>query len=184
MGDKAGILCDGTLNWFMANKNSYNKTIISLDLSTEELKEIPLPKDGYYRTTPYDKDRLGIIHDCLCIYSYRSPMSFEIRVMKNNNWELYIDDDCQQSKYDVAHCLSRAYDSRKGSFKHSEGQHVPCNGDYIRSSIFVKSLVSPNPHVDNTYEGPNKEGQEDNEGAESGVKGSIRKKKRNMSKTS
>ncbi|XP_076881031.1 F-box/kelch-repeat protein At3g06240-like [Bidens hawaiensis] len=182
-----GILCDGVLYWFMTNKNINEKNIISLDLSTEELKEPPQPDDADYNNNPFFEHKLGLIQDCLCIYQYTSPEFSKIWVMKNNRWELYID---QQRKYDVAHCLNIVDDLQKkggkfdpycsniiwgdsqkrrgyvfGFIRHYDERHVPCNEwDYIRAGIFVKSL-------------------EDNEGVESGNK-EKRNRNRNRSKRS
>ncbi|XP_076923058.1 F-box/kelch-repeat protein At3g06240-like [Bidens hawaiensis] len=138
-----GILCDGVLYWFMANIIKLKLIIISFDLSTEELKKIPQPDDADYKTSPFFKHKLGLIQDRLCIYSCPSS---KIWVMVNNKWEQYI--DRQQSEYDVAHYLSGVSDSqnKRGyvySFRHDDGHRVPCKMDYIRYSIFVKSLVSP-----------------------------------------
>ncbi|XP_076912569.1 F-box/kelch-repeat protein At3g06240-like [Bidens hawaiensis] len=173
---RKGILCDGVLYWFITNENYKERIIISLDLSTEELKEIPQPDDADYNNSPFCTHQLGLVQECLCIQSCPSRESSNIWVMKNK-WELYI--DRQQSKYDVAHCLSRVCDSQKkggkhdphrlnivwgdsqkrrghvyGFIRHYDERHVPCNvWDCIIDGIFVKSLVSPHPHVD---EGPNK----------------------------
>lgn len=98
---RTGILCSGALHWFMTRKKR-KKVIISLDLSTEEFKEIPLPDvDILYEYNCFH--RLGVLEECLCIYSNASPSSTNKWVMKNK-WELYIDDHCQ-NKYDVAHYL-------------------------------------------------------------------------------
>ncbi|XP_076893335.1 F-box/kelch-repeat protein At3g06240-like [Bidens hawaiensis] len=68
---KTGILCDGALYWFMSSDSK--KVIISLDLSTEEFKEIPQPDDTSYKTmTAFFKHRLGVIRDYLCIYPYNN----------------------------------------------------------------------------------------------------------------
>ncbi|XP_076923059.1 F-box/kelch-repeat protein At3g06240-like [Bidens hawaiensis] len=198
---RKGILCDGVLYWFITKENYREKIIIYLDLSTEELKEIPQPDDADYNNGPFSTHRLGLVQDCLCIHSCPFRESYNIWVMKNNMWELYI--DRQQSKYDVAHCLSRVGDSQNkggkydrhrlnmvqgdsqkrrgdvyGFIRHYDELHVPCNAwDYIRDAIFVKSLVSPHHHVD----------EEDNDGIESGntaKRNRNRNRNRNRSKTS
>ncbi|XP_076922044.1 F-box/kelch-repeat protein At2g43270-like [Bidens hawaiensis] len=145
-----GILCDGVLYWFMANIKLKKLIIISFDLSTEELKKIPQPDDVDYKTipktSPLFKHTLGLIQDRLCIYSKHSS---KIWVMVNNKWEQYI--DRQQSKYDIANRLSVVSDSqnKRGyvyTFRHDDGQsghRAPCNGKYMCSSIFVKSLSAP-----------------------------------------
>ncbi|KAI7727783.1 hypothetical protein M8C21_025014 [Ambrosia artemisiifolia] len=149
---KSGILCGGALHWFMTHKN-HKKAIISLDLSTEEFKEIPLPDPSLL----YDRDcfdyRLGVIEDCLCIYLRCSSLSTRKWVMKNNRWEVYTNDHCQ-GKYDVAHYLPITLDSQMTSSDGvDDGTRVPVNGEYIRASIFVKSLVSPYSHDNNHCEG-------------------------------
>ncbi|KAJ0450315.1 putative F-box domain-containing protein [Helianthus annuus] len=143
-----GVLCGGALHWFMADAKK--KVIISLDLSKEEFKEISLPtEDDEYKWN--GKHRLGVIEECLCIYSCRSPLSTNKWVMKNNKWQLYNDHICE-AKYDVAHHLTGRLHSSIHYYSHDDGTRVPCNGDYIRAGIFVKSLVSPYPHLNNYYE--------------------------------
>ncbi|XP_076931890.1 F-box/kelch-repeat protein At3g23880-like [Bidens hawaiensis] len=152
MASKTGVLFDGALYWLMSSKIRRKKTIISLDLSTKELKEIPQPDGAGFSLSNLG---LGVIQDRLCLYSYLFPKKW---VMNNNKWELHI-----SQGHDVAHRLSEVDDSQNTrgyvySFSHCDGDydgcHVPCNRDYICASIFVKSLVSPHPCVD---EGPNKE---------------------------
>ncbi|MFS8011013.1 putative F-box domain-containing protein [Helianthus anomalus] len=144
---RSGILCGGALHWFMTDKDD-KKVIISLDLSTEKFKEIPVPPLDLYLNTNYFH-RLGVIEDCLCIYLYNRPLASKKWVMKNNKWELY-NDHCE-SKYDVAHHLTAVVDSQKEEtncvYNYDDGTCVPGNGYYIGTSVFVKSLVSPYPHV-------------------------------------
>ncbi|XP_035835069.1 F-box/kelch-repeat protein At3g23880-like isoform X2 [Helianthus annuus] len=178
---RSGVFYGGALHWFMTHKN-LKKVIISLDLSTEEFKEIPMP-DVYMLY--FDSYRLGVIEECLCIYSIRSPLSTKKWVMKNNKWELYIDNHCQ-TKYDVAHYFPIRKESHMTSrYYVDDGTPVPINGDYIRASIFVKSLVSPHPHVNhdnnnNHYDEHKRiaKVQEVTESVESGAKGHIRKRKK------
>ncbi|KAM0054383.1 putative F-box domain-containing protein [Helianthus debilis subsp. tardiflorus] len=179
-----GVLCGGALHWFMAAAKK--KVIISLDLSKEEFKEISLPtEDEEYKWN--GKHRLGVIEECLCIYSCRSPLSTNKWVMKNNKWQLYNDHNCE-AKYDVAHHLTGRLHSSIHYYSHDDGTRVPCNGDYIRASLFVKSLVSPYPHLNNYYErqtrNTKRQEQEVNKSVESSAKGNnIRKRKRNRCKT-
>ncbi|KAI3741462.1 hypothetical protein L1987_59136 [Smallanthus sonchifolius] len=139
--NKAGILCGGALYWFMTA--SKKKVIMSLDLSTEECKEIPQPMEPEYVCADFYDYRLGVIEECLCIYSIfsASPLSSKIWVMKNNKWELYNN----ESKYDIVHYLARLYSQNRSSYfySHDDCRLVPSDGDHIRASIFVKSLVSP-----------------------------------------
>lgn len=97
----SGFLCGGALHWFMLAGEK--KVIMSLDLSTEECKEIPQPAEAEHESCQdlYDH-RLGVLKGCLCIYSYfsPSPMSSKIWVLKNNKWELYINNN---DDFDVAH---------------------------------------------------------------------------------
>ncbi|KAK1406727.1 hypothetical protein QVD17_38335 [Tagetes erecta] len=92
-------------------------------------------------------------------------------LMKNNKWEVYTDDDCE-SKYDVVHSLTT---SLKDVYICDDGTQVPNNGDYIRASIFVKSLVSPHPHEERKRS-VKEQGNEGKERVESG--GNLRKRKR------
>ncbi|XP_076893188.1 putative F-box protein At3g16210 [Bidens hawaiensis] len=59
--DIKGVLCGGTLHWL-----AKNNVIISLDLSTEEFKEIRLPINEEYKYE-YDRayNKLGVIEECL-----------------------------------------------------------------------------------------------------------------------
>ncbi|MFS8011009.1 putative F-box domain-containing protein [Helianthus anomalus] len=150
-----GVLCGGALHWFMSDK--YKRVIISLDLSTQEFKEIPQPADEeYVNDVVNDVDDiecfLGVIEEYLCIYWDRSPLSSKTWVMKNNTWELYNNDHCE-TKYDVSHSLL-VLPKRNSSNAYAlgDGKCVPSAGPYVRASIFVKSLVSPHPHSKN-YEG-------------------------------
>ncbi|XP_076926424.1 F-box protein CPR1-like [Bidens hawaiensis] len=171
-GSVSGTLCGGKLYWLMKKDDA----ILSLDLSTEEFKEIP----------PHEcsgKPILGVIDECLCIFIYRLRRyergSSTEWVMKNNKWELFIDDRCQ-SKYDVAHHLPITMNS---SYFVDDGNRVPFNGIHVRASTYVKSLVSPHPHVNddnNDYEGQKRIVKEEAESAARSTKDNIRKRKRNQ----
>ncbi|MFS8013282.1 putative F-box domain-containing protein [Helianthus anomalus] len=142
-----GILCGGALHWFMAPNKNRRRVIISLDLSTEEFKEIPLP----FVDTKYDRyhfrHRLGVIEECLCICPYGSPLKTRKKWVMKNKWEVYTEDHCQ-GKYDVVHYLLITRDSQR-TYGDSvdDGTRVPVNGNYICASVFLKSLVSPHSHV-------------------------------------
>ncbi|MFS8011005.1 putative F-box domain-containing protein [Helianthus anomalus] len=98
-----GVLCGGALHWFMSDK--YKRVILSLDLSTQEFKEIPQPADEEYVNDVDDIECfLGVIEEYLCMYWDRFPLSSKTWVMKNNTWELYNNDHCE-TKYDVSHSL-------------------------------------------------------------------------------
>ncbi|KAI7726133.1 hypothetical protein M8C21_031013 [Ambrosia artemisiifolia] len=56
----SGILCGGALHWFFIDDNK--KVIMSLNLSTEEFKEIPQPVDEEYDCNPFDDYKLDM--DC------------------------------------------------------------------------------------------------------------------------
>ncbi|XP_076881024.1 F-box protein CPR1-like [Bidens hawaiensis] len=148
-GGATGILCGGALHWFMSDTRG-KKTIISLDLSTEEVKKIPLPipSADLLHDHAYLFKILGVIEGCLCIYSNYSSSSTKIWVvMKNNKWQLYNDDHCQ-SRYDVAHYVQITPNSQlTGCDCVDDGNLVPINGGYIRAGIFVRSLLSPHLHV-------------------------------------
>lgn len=164
----SGVLCGGALHWFMIRKDK--KVIVSLDLSTEEFKEIPQPADVEYAS------ELGIIDGCLCIFWDCSPFSSKIWVMKNSKWERY-NNHCG-SKYDVVHDIpENEWPYMYGV--NDDGKRVPSVGSYICASTFVKSLVSPHPHV--TYEGQKRIGKEQ-QGKERIAEGNIRKRKRNTRK--
>ncbi|KAI3798959.1 hypothetical protein L1987_34246 [Smallanthus sonchifolius] len=60
----SGILCGGALHWFMSDENK--KVIISLDLSTEEFKEIPQPADEEYECDVEDEYKLVFIFFMVC----------------------------------------------------------------------------------------------------------------------
>ncbi|KAK9056060.1 hypothetical protein SSX86_027147 [Deinandra increscens subsp. villosa] len=119
-----GILCGGALHWFMSARNK-KKVIMSIDLSTEEWKEISQPAEPEYECGTVYEHKLGVIEECLCIYS---PESWKIWVMKNK-WELYNAND--QGKYDVAHSLiynHEVVDSQNHSryvYVHDDGRLVP-----------------------------------------------------------
>ncbi|XP_076957809.1 F-box protein CPR1-like [Bidens hawaiensis] len=168
----SGILCGRALHWYM--KKKYKKTvIISLDLSTEEFKVIRLPGADLLFKFSYSH-LLGVIEECLCIYTIDFPPSTKKKwVMKNNKWELYIDDHCQR-KYDIVHY----WPDEDTDYYVDDGTLVPFNGNHTRAS-FVESLVSPHPHDNNNhYEGQKWIKKEDTEIAESGSNNNIRKKKR------
>ncbi|MFS7959811.1 putative F-box domain-containing protein [Helianthus anomalus] len=101
----SGILCGGALHWIMTGKKKNEKkkkmnVIISLDLSTEEFKEIPLRDASLLYEYGDNHILLGVIEECLCIYRSGYPPSTKKWVMRNNKWEVFIDDHCQ-SKYDI-----------------------------------------------------------------------------------
>ncbi|KAI3716458.1 hypothetical protein L1987_67355 [Smallanthus sonchifolius] len=84
-----GILCNGALHWIIRDENM-KKIIISYDLSKEEFKEIPHPVDARYKCT--SSSYLGILKNCLCIFSRSHYPSVHVWLMKNYNvkqsWEL------------------------------------------------------------------------------------------------
>ncbi|XP_076891458.1 F-box protein CPR1-like [Bidens hawaiensis] len=162
-------------------KKKKKKVIISLDLSTEELKEIPEPLPDMLYVRDIDHC-LGVIDECLCIYSVYPPFSSNTWVLKSNKWELYNSNDhCEINKYDIVHGLTLVVESPP-SFIYShmdgpDGRREPSSGDYMRASIFVKSLVSPHSHVNEGQTRNAKQGQEG--GNESTAeRGNIRKRKR------
>ncbi|GJZ77802.1 reverse transcriptase domain-containing protein [Tanacetum coccineum] len=61
---RPGILCKGSLHWFM-NDRKNNKVIISFDLSLEEFNEIPQPHDLLYN---YEEHNILGFIESLCIY--------------------------------------------------------------------------------------------------------------------
>ncbi|KAM0015834.1 putative F-box domain-containing protein [Helianthus debilis subsp. tardiflorus] len=144
--NRSGILCGGALHWIMLGKKK-KKVIISLDLSTEEFEEIPLPTEAHRFYSP----RLCVIEGCLCLYIDSFASSSKKWVMKNNKWELYYYND--KSEYDFVYCLQRWHrrvvDSRKTTryfYTNALAMVVPRSRDHISDSIYVKSLVSPYPH--------------------------------------
>ncbi|XP_076881033.1 F-box/kelch-repeat protein At3g23880-like [Bidens hawaiensis] len=140
-----GILCGGTLYWLTRYDNK-KKIIISLDLSTNEFKEIPKPKD----CDTINRLRLGVLEDCLCIYvDYYSyiPDTKKTWVMKNNKWELCIAHCC--SKYDIAHFMPHTLDPQKMHSLDNWAHVHAIKSRYISENIFVKSLVSPHLHNNN-----------------------------------
>ncbi|KAL8247038.1 hypothetical protein R6Q59_008254 [Mikania micrantha] len=174
---KSGVLCGGALHWFMIGENN-KKVIVSLDLSTDELKEIPQPNADLLYECKGDH-RLGVIDESLCIYSSYFPLSSKKWVMKNK-WELY--DDPYETKYDVVHYLILEHSQQATGYLygHDGGTHVPSIGDHIRASVLVRSLVSPHPypHVNNNNIHYAKQGQEGNKSVETGAKVNMRKRKR------
>ncbi|KAJ0486308.1 putative F-box associated interaction domain-containing protein [Helianthus annuus] len=145
-----GVLCGGALHWFMSDK--YKRVILSLDLSTQEFKEIPQLADEEYVNDVDDIECfLGVIEEYLCIYWDRFLLSSKTWVMKNNTWELYNNDHCE-TKYDVSHSLLVLRKRNSYVYTLGDGKCVPSAGPYVRASIFVESLVSPHPHSKN-YEG-------------------------------
>ncbi|XP_076959844.1 putative F-box protein At3g16210 [Bidens hawaiensis] len=152
--DSKGVLCGGALHWL-----AKNNVIISLDLSTEEFKEIPLPiNEECEDDRAYNK--LGVIEECLFLYSHYYRLPTKKWVMKNNKWELYNDDHCE-TKYNVVHSLTFVVDLNKKTSDviiYDDSRLVSCNQrNYTCAShVFVQSLVSPHPHVDvnsNNYDG-------------------------------
>ncbi|XP_076942590.1 F-box/kelch-repeat protein At3g06240-like [Bidens hawaiensis] len=138
----SGILCGGALHWIITHQNM--KVIISLDLSTEEFKEIPVPLDLLYDCSHCY--RLGIIEECLCIYTYCSPSTSKKLVMKNNEWKPYNINKCK-SNYDIAHLLTNEVGLEITTYIHDDGRHMPNDENVIFNGLFVKSLVSPHLHV-------------------------------------
>ncbi|KAK1406724.1 hypothetical protein QVD17_38332 [Tagetes erecta] len=148
-GGRTGTFCGGALHWLMRTYNDENEVIISLDLSTEEFKEIALP------------DTTDLIYDCN-YHDFTLEMGNE-----NNKWKSYID-DCCESKYDVAHSMITTVND---VYICDDGTRVPTNGDYICATLFSKSLVSPYPH-------PHVKEHDGNESVESEAKGNLGKRKR------
>ncbi|KAL8193382.1 hypothetical protein R6Q57_026517 [Mikania cordata] len=171
---KSGVLCGGALHWFMIGENK-KKVIVSLDLSTYELKEIPQPNAHLLYECKCDH-RLGVIDESLCIYSSYFPLSSKKWVMKNK-WQLY--DPCESNHYLI---LEHSQQATGYLYGHDGGTHVPSIGDHIRARVLVRSLVSPHPypHVNNNNIHYAK-GQEGNKSVETGAKVSMRKRKRRKS---
>ncbi|KAD3068994.1 hypothetical protein E3N88_36874 [Mikania micrantha] len=177
LSNRPGVLCGGALHYFMyAGKK---KVIMSLDLSTEEFKEIPQPLQVEYdNAEDFFNQRLGVIVDeedneCLCIYSFSSSLFGKKWVMKNNKWEPYN----ERRKYDIAHFFSsrRLVDSQNRTsfiYVHDYGRLVPSDGYSIGASLFVRSLVSPHPP------GQPKELLEDSDDARSNTPKRKRKRKK------
>ncbi|KAI7735026.1 hypothetical protein M8C21_028143, partial [Ambrosia artemisiifolia] len=123
-------------------------------------------------------------------YSTYVGKSEEFKEIPLPDPSLLYDRDCFDyrlgGKYDVAHYLPITLDSQMTSSDGvDDGTRVPVNGEYIRASIFVKSLVSPYSHDNNHCEGQKRNAKEleDTKSDESGAKGNkIRKKKCKRSK--
>ncbi|XP_076955464.1 F-box protein CPR1-like [Bidens hawaiensis] len=190
-----GVLCGGALHWFVSNEWRKNRVIISFDLSTEKFREIPRPTHEEYECVDDPRvegqgHRLGVVEECLCVYKDWSAvgkynnLDYLPRwkwVMKNDKWEVY-NDDCCESKYDVAHNVVVVEKSPTRVYGVDDGIRVPSAGHFMRASLFVKSLVSPHPHpLPHPHEGQHVKGQEGDESVESGAKAKIRKRKRNKS---
>ncbi|KAK1410248.1 hypothetical protein QVD17_36783 [Tagetes erecta] len=174
-----GVLCGETLYWFMSDATK--RVIISFNLSTEKFKFIPQPTDGDYGChhcwLVHKCYALGVLDDCLCIYSSSSCSLYsKIWVMKNSKWERYY--HCRWSKNDIVHRVQES--QQKYVYTHDDGMQLTSIGRYMCASIFVNSLVSPNPLVisnNSHYKGRKRNAmeQDPNESVEGDVKCNIRK---------
>ncbi|GJU97517.1 F-box protein CPR1-like protein [Tanacetum coccineum] len=137
-----GTLCNGALHWFMKDRND-KKVIISFNLITEEITEIPLPNDPSYKATKFS--RLGIIDECLCIY-YILDLHSPIWVMKNYNvphsWTAFPSRHARKHN-DVEHYLKNLKNYVPNTSIFDENIKYRQDLDSIGSPVFVQSLVSP-----------------------------------------
>ncbi|GKC37570.1 F-box/kelch-repeat protein-like protein [Tanacetum coccineum] len=149
---RPGILCEGSLHWFM-NDRKNKKTIISFDLSLEEFKEIPQPDDSLYKCN--DDDKLGFIEESLCIYKHQAPsnqrignrcIDTRIRPMKwimrnyqvTQSWE-QAPYRCEAMDVDPHYLRNLEYITHKSS-AYCRSLRIM---DYMATPVFVPTLVSP-----------------------------------------
>ncbi|GJZ40302.1 putative F-box domain-containing protein [Tanacetum coccineum] len=155
-----GILYNEALHWFWfdANDTTNDKVlIVSFDLAKEEFREIPQPDDTRY---VWGKgSTLGIIEGRLCIFTrmiyVNNNPPFCVWVIKNYNvkpsWELLPITDPSEMKDHAIHYMLQKDHAIHDMFK--DYIHYPyyCDDniqrsrdvEYIRSPIFVQTLVSP-----------------------------------------
>ncbi|GJZ28656.1 putative F-box domain-containing protein [Tanacetum coccineum] len=155
-----GILYNEALHWFWfdANDTTNNKVlIVSFDLAKEEFREIPQPDDTRY---VWGKgSTLGIIEGRLCIFTrmiyVNNNPPFCVWVIKNYNvkpsWELLPITDPSEMKDHAIHYMLQKDHAIHDMLK--DYIHYPyyCDDniqrsrdvEYIRSPIFVQTLVSP-----------------------------------------
>nr|XP_043633522.1 F-box/kelch-repeat protein At3g06240-like [Erigeron canadensis] len=172
---KSGILCDGGLHWLMRSSYRENEKIVilSLDLSSEEFKEIPLPDHHHDSFSMEETYRLGCsIRGCLCIYNHKSaisesddksagrrkyqyqfPISRTLCSSSNTTWVMR---NCNAKQSwelyqlfdheinpDAVHYLKTP---PRGGVREGTVDHLRClDTDWVYASapIFVQSLVSP-----------------------------------------
>ncbi|GJZ13995.1 F-box protein CPR1-like protein [Tanacetum coccineum] len=149
-----GILCNGAIHWLMQepkDKNTLKCVIVSFDLSTEKIKEIPLPEyDERFEVTLLSY--LGIIDECLCIYD-QSRTHCPRWVMKNYNvkesWTLlpsYDEVPHDEKVNDAIQTLEQLKNdcTPYTSFFTSHNMvQLRCVNQDVCAPIYVPSLVSP-----------------------------------------
>ncbi|GJR52237.1 F-box protein CPR1-like protein [Tanacetum coccineum] len=149
-----GILCNGAIHWLMQepkDKNTLKCVIVSFDLSTEKIKEIPLPEyDERFEVTLLSY--LGIIDECLCIYD-QSRTHCPRWVMKNYNvkesWTLlpsYDEVPHDEKVNDAIQTLEQLKNdcTPYTSFFTSHNMvQLRCVNQDVCAPIYVHSLVSP-----------------------------------------
>ncbi|GKE44395.1 hypothetical protein Tco_1471679, partial [Tanacetum coccineum] len=119
----------------------------------EEFREIPQPDDSRYVWNYYYS--LGIIEGSLCIFvKLRYPINnhqCNIWVMKNHNrkpsWErLPITNYCEMKDHAIHYMLKDSNQYRKTpppTYYCDDNTQLSTSAEYIRSPIFVQTLVSP-----------------------------------------
>ncbi|MFS8008244.1 putative galactose oxidase/kelch, beta-propeller, F-box associated interaction [Helianthus anomalus] len=141
----AGILCNGAFHW-VARDEKKKILIIAYDLSKEEFKEIPLPKEEWL--LKFSRSLLGIVNGCLCILgSY--ACEYDLWIMKKYNvkqsWELLMRN--HELKPNILHYLTLPKD--ESFFHYGAESWFPRGTHYLLfifdAPTFVESLVSPQP---------------------------------------
>ncbi|XP_076923099.1 F-box/kelch-repeat protein At3g06240-like [Bidens hawaiensis] len=135
---KAGLLFNDALHWIKVDTN-IKRSIISFDLSKEEVKGIPIPDASHIGS------QLGIMKERLCIFK-EFCIDDGVWLMKKYNvkelWEHVEILHDHEMKYNTVHFV------RSGLFKdHDRSWIAPAFEyrcwEYMDAPIYVQSLVSP-----------------------------------------
>ncbi|PNX56562.1 hypothetical protein L195_g049944 [Trifolium pratense] len=155
--DSSGKFVCGTINWLTyRDRTSSLKTIISLDLETESYLEIVQPN-----SEGNNYSRIGVLRDCLCLFSRSSDTFTDIWLMKEygnkESWiklfrvpdirdldsfpyvyPLYVSEDDQVLLQIESELF--VYNSRDGTFKDLNIRNT--NG-VTGTTVYHESLISP-----------------------------------------
>uniref|UniRef100_A0A7N0UZC5 F-box domain-containing protein n=1 Tax=Kalanchoe fedtschenkoi TaxID=63787 RepID=A0A7N0UZC5_KALFE len=100
-----GIALNGSLHWISCDNVTSRRSIVALNISTEEVKEIGLPDYGT-KTTPAQK--LWVFKESLCVIASKHIRSkYELWVMKDygfvESWSLMYQIPCWRTTYYDSH---------------------------------------------------------------------------------
>jgi len=162
-----GIFVSDTVNWLLFDHHSFSSVIGSLGLENELYQELSLPRYDYQHGNGIT---LGVLRDCLCIFSNSDKFSY-VWIMKEygngQSWTkllsvpqmgdrgyyaltkvLYISEDDQVLMYflKMGRFSLAVYDSINDTFKIPKIQnniHDPLIPSFCIPEVYVESLISP-----------------------------------------